>query len=510
MQTEERLIAEAAQANRALGASGQSDMVWGHASVRDPEGRGIWMKAAGWSFEELSAGRVVLVTPAGEVLAGTERRHIEYPIHTELMNARPDVGSVVHTHAPAAVAFAALDEPLLAISHDGVEFAEPQIARFTQTGSLISSAGLGQALAKTIGDGVGCLIPRHGLVTVGPDAATAVMRARAARPGVPCPAAGDGGRPDPPVVRSGRDRPEEGGGLAGITDQRRICLPVPPVRLTCGLANGMIRAMREIAVGVVAPAYVNVPLWVAQQRGLLERCGLRATERILGTTHGVTNALRGGEVDIALTAPEGSIADAMAGGPLRVVAGLIDRPPLSMIALPRHHAFGDLRGGRIGTSSLKEGTRHVAERMLAAHGLAYPADYEFVLEGSHVERWKALQAGAIDAALQMLPYDYIATDAGFTNLGPVTEEFALNAVCISQLAERAGSRTSCKPCPKQRNGSAATSRSRRLSPRRAHRSSHATPCGPVRRWPPTGLSRGICGPGPAPSPRRSTHCGPAA
>ena len=195
--------------------------------------------------------------------------------------------------------------------------------------------------------------------------------------------------------------------------------------------------MREITVGVVAPAYVNVPLWVAQERGFLERRGLSATERILGTTHGVTNALRDREVEIALTAPEGSIADAVAGGPLRVVAGLTDRPPLSMIALPRHHEFGDLRGGRIGTSSLTEGTRHVAERMLAAHGLSYPADYDFALEGSHVERWKALQAGTIDAALQMIPYDAMAVDAGFTNLGPVTEEFALNAVCIRLPAERA-------------------------------------------------------------------------
>jgi L-ribulose-5-phosphate 4-epimerase len=173
----ERLIEETAQANRALGAAGQSDMVWGHVSVRDPEGRGVWMKAAGWSFEEVTADRVVLVTPAGEVLAGRERRHIEYPIHTEVMNARPDVNSVVHTHAPAAVSFAALDEPLLALSHDGVEFAEPQVARFTTTGSLINSAELGKALAETIGDGVGCLIPQHGLVTVGPDAGTAVMRA---------------------------------------------------------------------------------------------------------------------------------------------------------------------------------------------------------------------------------------------------------------------------------------------------------------------------------------------
>jgi ABC-type nitrate/sulfonate/bicarbonate transport system substrate-binding protein len=194
--------------------------------------------------------------------------------------------------------------------------------------------------------------------------------------------------------------------------------------------------MREISVGVVALAYVNVPLWVAQQRGLLERRGLHATERVLGTTHGVTNALRDGDVDIALTAPEGSIADAVAGGPLRVAAGLIDRPPLSMIALPRHRTFGDLRGGRIGTSSLTEGTRHVAERMLAAHGLSYPADYDFALEGSHVERWKALQAGTIDAALQMIPYDYLAADAGFTDLGPVTEDFTLNAACTGPLAER--------------------------------------------------------------------------
>ena len=194
--------------------------------------------------------------------------------------------------------------------------------------------------------------------------------------------------------------------------------------------------MREITVGVVAPAYVNVPLWIAQERGFLERRDLAATERICGTTHGVTGALRDGEVDIALTAPEGSIADAVAGGPLRVVAALTDRPPLSMIALPRHHTFKDLRGGRIGTSSLTEGTRHVAERMLAAHGLTYPADYDFALEGSHVQRWKALQAGTIDAALQMIPYDFMAVEAGFTDLGPVTEEFALNSVCVAIGPER--------------------------------------------------------------------------
>jgi len=166
---------EVVQAGRALAVAGLSDMVWGHASVRDPDGRGVWIKASGWGFEEVDAERVLLVAPSGDVLDGTGRRHIEYPIHTEIMDRRPDVGAVVHTHAPALAAFASLDEPLRPLSHDGIPFA--RLARFTRTGALIATAELGRALAETLGDGNAALMPHHGAVTAGPDPATAVMYA---------------------------------------------------------------------------------------------------------------------------------------------------------------------------------------------------------------------------------------------------------------------------------------------------------------------------------------------
>ena len=206
METEEQLIAATAQANQALAASGQSDMVWGHASLRDPAGNGVWMKAAGWSFGEVTEDRVALVSPAGEVLAGNGPRHIEYPIHTEVMLARPDVGCVVHTHAPAACAFAALDQPLLALSHDGVEFAEPQLGRFTRTGSLISSADLGKALADAIGDGNGALLPQTRPGHRRPRSRPGGHARGPAGPGLPGPAPGAGGRGDQDLVRPGRDR----------------------------------------------------------------------------------------------------------------------------------------------------------------------------------------------------------------------------------------------------------------------------------------------------------------
>jgi ribulose-5-phosphate 4-epimerase/fuculose-1-phosphate aldolase len=177
MTTDADLIRQATEANQALGVAGHSDMVWGHASVRDPAGRGVWMKASGWAFEEIIDERVLLVSPDGEVLAGTGKRHIEYPIHTRIMAARPDVAAVVHSHAASAVAFASLDRPLRPVSHDAVSFADPDVPRFTRSGALITDTELGDALAATLGKAAGLLIPSHGLVTVGATPGEAVMRA---------------------------------------------------------------------------------------------------------------------------------------------------------------------------------------------------------------------------------------------------------------------------------------------------------------------------------------------
>jgi len=196
-------IALAVDGCRALTAAGQADMVWGHPSVRDPDGRGVWMKCSGWGFEEIDASRIVLVSPDGEVLSGDGPRHIEYPIHTEIMAARPDVGAVVHTHSAAANAFSALDVPLVPLDHAGSLFCYPEIPRFTQTGGLIKNRSLGAALAAALGDAVACLLPQHGIVTAGPDTPAAIMAAvlldRACRTQLTAMAAG-------PVRRWGDER----------------------------------------------------------------------------------------------------------------------------------------------------------------------------------------------------------------------------------------------------------------------------------------------------------------
>jgi L-ribulose-5-phosphate 4-epimerase len=163
-----------AAACRVLQAAGQADMVWGHVSVRDADGRGVWLKGSGLGFDEVTEADCVLLSWDGEILAGEAGRHVEYPIHTSLLAARPDVGGVVHTHPLYSVAFASLGRPLRALSHEGAQFVPPDVPRFTRTGDLINTAELGTELARVLGDGRAVLMPRHGIVTVGPTLEEAV------------------------------------------------------------------------------------------------------------------------------------------------------------------------------------------------------------------------------------------------------------------------------------------------------------------------------------------------
>lgn len=169
---------QVALASRVLAANGHDDLIWGHVSVRDPDGGGAWLKTAEWGLGEVTADRVHLVDGAGTVQDGSgSPRHSEYPIHTEILAARPDVGAVVHTHPPHAVALAASGQALQPVSHTATMFVPPEVPRFTDTADLILTAELGKRVAEELGDHRALFLVNHGIVTVGPDLPTAVVTA---------------------------------------------------------------------------------------------------------------------------------------------------------------------------------------------------------------------------------------------------------------------------------------------------------------------------------------------
>jgi NitT/TauT family transport system substrate-binding protein len=195
-----------------------------------------------------------------------------------------------------------------------------------------------------------------------------------------------------------------------------------------------------LRVGGGAVGFNWLPVIVAGRQGMFARRNLSIEIQRLGAVDKVTAAVKSGDLDLAITPPEGAIRDAVAGGNLRIVAGNVNRLPLSLIANPRIRRIEELRGARLGTSSLTEGTALYTMEVLRQHGLKYPGDYEFAVVGVHPARWKALQEGSIDAALQLIPLNFVGEDAGYTNLGEVTDyipEIVFTALIVDRAsAER--------------------------------------------------------------------------
>lgn len=181
--------------------------------------------------------------------------------------------------------------------------------------------------------------------------------------------------------------------------------------------------MRALTVGAVSRNYFNLPLWIAQHAGFFDDEGLSVSIVLIEGIDEVTRRLAAGEFDLALTVTENTILNAEQGGRLEIIAGNVNRLPFSFIARPHIRSYAELRGARIGVSSISAGSSSLVMKLLAGHGLAYPQDYTLLAVGPILARWKMLQAGEIDGGLQGAPLNYIAVDAGFRDLGSPRSQF---------------------------------------------------------------------------------------
>ncbi|MGI5454589.1 class II aldolase/adducin family protein [Streptomyces sp. CA-249302] len=159
-----------------LGTDDHGDPVWGHVSARDPEGRGVWLKSGGRGFDEVSYEDIALVDHDGALVAGSGPPPREYPLHTEVLRARPDIDSVVHCHPPYSIALAATGQPLYAFSNGAGPFAGG-VPRYEEPVGLVQTAELGAAVADRLGDARALFLVGHGIIAVGSTVATAVTTA---------------------------------------------------------------------------------------------------------------------------------------------------------------------------------------------------------------------------------------------------------------------------------------------------------------------------------------------
>lgn len=165
-----------ALACRILANEGHWDLDLGHVSARVPGEDLIIMKSMGWGLEEVTPENLVTIDLSGQKVGGHGSVHAEWPIHTEIYRARPDVGAVIHTHPPFATALGCTGKPLVPVSHDALVFTSG-IPTFSLTPEMITTVSLGREVAQVLADKAALFLKNHGVVVVGPSVEEACVRA---------------------------------------------------------------------------------------------------------------------------------------------------------------------------------------------------------------------------------------------------------------------------------------------------------------------------------------------
>jgi ribulose-5-phosphate 4-epimerase/fuculose-1-phosphate aldolase len=171
-QDKNALLDDLVTANHILQDQGVVDG-YGHVSVRNPANPNHFYISR-WLAPDLVTVNDIVELDYDCVPANGETRKLysERWIHAEIYRVRPDVKSIVHTHAPTVVVMGTINEPLLPVYHMGgfIGTGLPTFdirKSFGMTNMLINDAAKGKALAQTLGDHPGALMRGHGGITVG-------------------------------------------------------------------------------------------------------------------------------------------------------------------------------------------------------------------------------------------------------------------------------------------------------------------------------------------------------
>lgn len=154
-----------------LADEGHESGLAGQLTARGPQPGSFWTLPLGLAFDEATPQSWLLIDDDLQVLQGDGAFGIREPnpatrFHLWVYRARPDVHAIVHTHAPAASALAAAEQPLIVAHMDATPL-------FDDTAWLAEWPGLptadreGELIAAGLGSKHAVLLAHHGLLTAG-------------------------------------------------------------------------------------------------------------------------------------------------------------------------------------------------------------------------------------------------------------------------------------------------------------------------------------------------------
>lgn len=181
-------------------------------------------------------------------------------------------------------------------------------------------------------------------------------------------------------------------------------------------------AADEIKLGVLSTAGDHWPRWIAWEQGFFKQQNLEVREFQTDSIAKAIQALSANSTDLLFPAnTQGTVVAMSKGAGVKIVAGDFTKALYYLITGPKYNKIEDLKGGTMGVINLTSGSTVLLQKMLAAHGLKYPGDYDLLTVGGTPARYAAVKKGAVAAAMVTIPTSYEAKDDGLHVLADISK-----------------------------------------------------------------------------------------
>jgi NitT/TauT family transport system substrate-binding protein len=202
----------------------------------------------------------------------------------------------------------------------------------------------------------------------------------------------------------------------------RTQMQIALIILASLLISSQADALDRIRIAVSNPNMPNLTAATAQRNGFFKEENLE-TEIIRMNPNVAVTALATGDVDYCQLFGA-VVGGAIAGLPVRVVAGYLDNWPMTLIAQPELKSLKDLKGKTLGISSFGATPDVGARMMIKQAGIDPDKEIKILALGSDAARLTALKQRVVDVVVISPPADTQMEKQGFRILARAYELFS--------------------------------------------------------------------------------------
>ena len=181
-------------------------------------------------------------------------------------------------------------------------------------------------------------------------------------------------------------------------------------------------AADKIRIGVPELNAQFAPLALAEKKGFFREDGLQGEVIRINPTVALA-ALVSGELDY-WTVIGNSVAAAIQGVSLRVLACYVPGSPSALIARPEYKSVQELRGKTVGLNTSGGALESTARLIFKHFGLDPDKEIKFLALGTSERRLSAMKQGLTAATMGSPPLDYLGKKMGFVVLARAHELFS--------------------------------------------------------------------------------------